>query len=78
MLLVANKDGFIRLVVDGRQSSVFCHRPPNCSLVAAAALGQWDLPPEALALEGITAEMTELLGAGAEEAFTDCFGVQFV
>ena len=63
---VAKKDGFIRAVVDGQQASAFRHRPPKYSLDAAAALVQWDLSSEALALEGITEEMIELLGAGAD------------
>ena len=65
-ILVAKKAGLIRAVVDGRQASAFCHRPPKCSLGAAAALAQWDFSPEALALEGITEEMIELLGIGAD------------
>ena len=86
--VVAKKDSFIRAVVNDRQASAFCHRSSKCSLGAAAALAQRDFSPEALALEGITEEMVDLLSAGAdlvegfcqfqEEAFADDFAFQFV
>ena len=86
--MVGKKDGSQRLIVDGREASAMCHRPPKICLGSAAAIGEFDLSTESLrASFGDAAGDVQVHGASADlkqgfyqlnwEAGASLFGFDF-
>ena len=67
LFTVAKKDGTQRLIVDGREASAMCHRPPKIALGSAAAIADIDLSSSALSESfGPAATSVHTHGASAD------------
>ena len=65
LFFVAKKDGTLRMIVDAREASAMCRRPPRTALGSASAVASLDLCDEVIT-EAFGDEKVEIHGASAD------------
>ena len=64
LFFAAKKDGTLRMIVDAREASAMCRRPPRTALGSASAVASLDLCDEVIT-EAFGDEKVETPGASA-------------